>query len=337
MNIVHLETLESYHDKGLLIKREHPKLPLTIWNYSVKTQYEGLWDSITTLCRGLVVDELGNIIARPFKKFFSLEHEQHTPTKNFDVFEKMDGSLIVCFNYNNQWICASRGSFDSELADKANKLLNNYDKTLLKPEFTYMFELVSPDNRIIIKYEYEDLIMLGAISTKTGYDADIHTGYYDSFNLVKKYDSVKDYTRIKETIGSSREGVVVKFSNKQRCKIKGNDYLRLHRAMAHLTTKAIWDCLRHDIDVYRALGGIPDEVFNKVKEYENSLRYQYGSIEEQALIEHSIISGATTTRKEYAKEALKSGISPILFNMLEGKPYKMSIWKMIEPESQKIY
>ena len=54
-----LETLEKYHNEGLLYKQVHPSLPLTIWNYTEKVQYEGLWDDITLMSRGLVTDDKG--------------------------------------------------------------------------------------------------------------------------------------------------------------------------------------------------------------------------------------------------------------------------------------
>ena len=99
-----LTTLEKYFQEGWLIKQTHPTLPLTIWNYSQTTQYEGRWDEITLMCRGLVTDDNGNIVARPFKKFFSLEEGKHTPTSEFEVYEKMDGSLGIMFKYNGELV-----------------------------------------------------------------------------------------------------------------------------------------------------------------------------------------------------------------------------------------
>jgi RNA ligase len=66
-----LDILEKYYNLGLLYKQTHPTLDLTIWNYSPKVQYEGLWDDITMQCRGLVTNSNGDVIARPFKKFFN--------------------------------------------------------------------------------------------------------------------------------------------------------------------------------------------------------------------------------------------------------------------------
>ena len=94
-----LDILEKYYNLGLLYKQTHPTLDLTIWNYSPKVQYEGLWDDITMQCRGLVTNSNGDVIARPFKKFFNYEEHkpEELPNEYFEVYEKMDGSLGIVF------------------------------------------------------------------------------------------------------------------------------------------------------------------------------------------------------------------------------------------------
>ena len=68
-----LNILNKYHEEGLLYKQVHPTLPLTIWNYTEKVQYEGLWDEVTLACRGLITDDTGTPVVRPFKKFFNYD------------------------------------------------------------------------------------------------------------------------------------------------------------------------------------------------------------------------------------------------------------------------
>jgi hypothetical protein len=87
-------------------------------------------------------DDNGNIVARPFKKFFNLEEGKHTPTSEFEVYEKMDGSCIICFYYNNEWIFCSRGSFTSEQAEMAEVLSKKYPIELLDKSKTYVFEII---------------------------------------------------------------------------------------------------------------------------------------------------------------------------------------------------
>jgi len=137
-----LDALNEYLEKGLVYKQVHPELPLTIWNYSPTCQYDGAWDEVTLMCRGLVTDDKGNIVARPFKKFFNMEEGKHTPTEEFEVFEKMDGSCIILFNYNDEWIFATRGSFTSEQAIKAKELSAKYPLENLDKNKTYVFEII---------------------------------------------------------------------------------------------------------------------------------------------------------------------------------------------------
>ena len=51
---------------------KHPTHDLFIYNYSPKAQYERVWNEVTMMCRGLILDADYNIVARPFKKFFNL-------------------------------------------------------------------------------------------------------------------------------------------------------------------------------------------------------------------------------------------------------------------------
>lgn len=137
-----LETLNKYYEDGLLYKQVHPTLPLTIWNYTEKVQYENLWDETLLMCRGLVTDNEGNIIAKPFDKFFNIEEGKFEPTENFEVYEKMDGSLGIVFWFQGQWVVATRGSFTSDQAIKARELLRKYNTDIMFRHLTYCFEII---------------------------------------------------------------------------------------------------------------------------------------------------------------------------------------------------
>ena len=148
-----LEKLNEYFEKGLVYKQVHPTLPLTIWNYSEKVQYEGLWDEITLQTRGLVTDNDGNIIVHPFKKFFNIEEGKHTPTEEFEVYEKMDGSLGILFFYEGKWIVVTRGSFTSDQSVKAQELLRSkYIVESIPKGYATLFEIIYPENRIVVDY-----------------------------------------------------------------------------------------------------------------------------------------------------------------------------------------
>ena len=68
-----LKLLHKYESEGLLFSQKHPSLPLTIWNYSDKVQYEGLWDETLLQCRGLVTDDEGNVVDCTFGPFRYVE------------------------------------------------------------------------------------------------------------------------------------------------------------------------------------------------------------------------------------------------------------------------
>jgi RNA ligase len=354
-----LETLNRYFEEGLLYKQTHPTLPLTIWNYTEKVQYENLWDEITVQTRGLVTDDKGNIVARPFKKFFSLEEKKHTATPDFEVFDKMDGSLGILFNYEGEWIMATRGSFTSDQSVKGFELLQKYDYKRLVKGFTYLFEIIYPENRIVVNYGYEDLILLSVIDNKDGYelkifDDSIHIegirlrNLYNNlgFKLVKKYDGIKDYNTLKSMVKNNEEGFVVRFSNGERVKIKGTEYLRLHKIMTNVSTTGIWEILSTGGNFDEILKDVPDEFYNKIKDYEKELRYQYFSVSEYCGKLHDGFRygkyndvDPEPTKKEYAEFVMKNvkpEFRPVMFFMWDKKNYEQVIWKVIRPEFKKL-
>jgi RNA ligase len=113
---IDLNILNDYIGRGLVVKQDHPTLPLSIYNYSRACQYDNAWDDVTIMCRGLVLDNEGNVVAKPFKKFWNIEENYHIPTQDFIVQEKLDGSFILAFFYNGELIISSKGSFISDQA-----------------------------------------------------------------------------------------------------------------------------------------------------------------------------------------------------------------------------
>ena len=280
-----LEILEKYHNDGLLLKQTHPIHDLTIWNYSPKVQYERLWHTYPLLlqCRGLVTNSEGKIIARPFRKFFNYEEyldnaPEMIPNEPFEVFEKMDGSLGILFNYKGDWIMATRGSFTSEQSIKGFDMLMKYDYERLPKNFTYLFEILYSENRIVCQYDYEDLVLLGLIETETEDEINLYNDEdYDGgirfqniirnlgFRIVKKYDGLNDYSLLKSLVSNEAEGFVIKFKNGFRMKIKGDEYCRLHRILTNISNRNIWEYLSENKPLDDIIEKVPDEFYNWVK------------------------------------------------------------------------
>jgi len=340
-----LEKLNKYYEDGLLYKQVHPSLPLTIWNYTEKVQYENLWDEVTLMCRGLVTDDNGDIVATPFHKFFNIEEGKFTPTETFEVYEKMDGSLGIVFWYQGQWVVATRGSFTSDQAIKAREILKKYNTDIMFRHLTFCFEIIYPENRIVLDYGTDEKLVLLGTFDKNGKEMDVNIWSQWGFDVVKKYDGIKDFKELKMMVKDDQEGFVVKFSNGDRIKIKGVEYLRLHKIMTNVTTTGIWEYLKNGEDVMELLKDVPDEFYKKIQNYVKDLRYSYFQISEDAgkKFDYKMYGKYNdqepiTDRKEFAEWVFTQPkhMSGILFRMFDKKDYSEIIWNLIRPEFKKL-
>jgi len=353
-----INILNSYIERGLLEKNSHPSLPLDIYNYSRECQFSKEWDEITLNMRGTVLDREGNVVARTFPKFFNLEEldSSDIPNENFDVFEKMDGSLGILFNYEGEWHFATKGSFTSEQAIRGRSILEKYHYKDLLKDCTYLFEIIYPENRIVVSYDFEDIILLSVIDNLDGYEYDIHSDEKSLMNLknqgilgtigfkvVKKYDGLNNYKELKKIISSNSEGFVIRFSSGFRMKIKGEEYVRLHRLLTNFSNVDIWELLKNKQDLGNFLDRVPDEFDLWVKKIIKELKYNYSSIEERvndiykSFFEKRPDFEKDKGRKEFAEWAKEQDrdITSILFMFYDGNDYSEKIWKMIRPKYQK--
>jgi RNA ligase len=331
--------LNEYYNKGLLYKQTHNIYDLIVWNYTQKVQYEGLWDDVSKNCRGLITNSKGKIVSRCIPKFWNMEelNPNDIPNEPFEAFMKMDGSYISLFFYENEWIFASRGSFNSDQAVLAKKVFNKKyaDVVNLDKNINMIFELVGPDNRIVVSYPKNDLVLLTSYDALSGEELNIYSDGFNGFTRVKKYDGINDYRAIKESISDDEEGMVVRFINSgMRMKIKGANYVILHRIITNVSSLTIWEHLSKNEDLEKLLLNVPDEWFQWVRKTADSLNSRYSEIEKQALEEYQRIMNMYTniSKKWFAQEAKKSNLRAILFKQYDGKPYSEIIWKMIRPE-----
>jgi len=337
-----LETLQQYERDGLLRSQSHPTLPLTIWNYTETVQYSGLWDDITLQCRGLVTDNHDIVVARPFRKFFNIEEGKYKPTQDFEVYEKMDGSLGIMFLYEGEMVCATRGSFTSDQAAWMSKfaIAHNYQNIIVEG-FTYLYEIIFPENRIVVDYGRDErLVLLGIIKTRTGEEMPYDDILFDGWDIVKKYDGISDYSALKGLIKDNQEGFVIKFSNGDRIKIKGEEYVRLHKVMTNLSTTAIWEVLSNNGSVDVLLKDVPDELYNRIKEYENFLIDTFWLYESHSKSLFRSIYKDGMTAKSFSEFANKQrppyqSLLWCQFNIKMSR-YSEIIWKHIKPKFIKL-
>ncbi len=342
--------LNDYISNDLITINKHPEYNLWILNYSPKAQFKKFWDIYTKSCRGLVIDEDGNIIARPFQKFKNIE--EHDPSeidmsKKYEIFEKMDGSLIILFYYEPrmEWIVATRGSFISKQSIEAKKMLNASVYNLLNKNCTYLFEIIYPENRIVVDYgDTRELILLSVIHTRTGiefeYDEMVNK-YSNNFKIVKRLN-IKDINNLydlKKLEENNKEGFVVKFSDGFRVKIKFNEYIQLHGILTNVSTLTIWEFLKNNYDFNALFNIVPDEYYKWLKKTKNNLINDYNEIERKSLKEFIRIYHINDIkeRKDFANEAIKTKYPSILFKLYDKRPYDDIIWKMIKPQNSKLF
>ena len=157
-----LNELNKRVEDGLISAQKHDTLQLIIWNYTQTCQFSKAWDEYTMAARGLITDLEGNVVARPFKKFFNIDEREETkienlPTETPDVYTKYDGSLGILYFDGDLPCIATRGSFNSDQAKWATEWIQT--KFLKKSDFlegyTYLFEIIYPENRIVVDYGKE--------------------------------------------------------------------------------------------------------------------------------------------------------------------------------------
>lgn len=322
--------LNKMIEAGYIKVNQHPTEDLFIYNYSETTQFERIWNEITLQCRGLILDGQGRVVARPFPKFFNLEELVNEPIPNlpFEVYEKMDGSLGISYVVNGDLFIATRGSFISEQSIKANELLNTKyaeAKVQMNPAITYLFEIIYPENRIVLDYgDKEELVLLGMIETATGKELPLTD---IGFTIVKKYDGLTDIHQLKALAYDNKEGFVVRFANNFRLKVKFEEYVRIHRIMTQVSSITIWENLKAGDTFNEILERIPDEFYQWVKITKVTLEKEYKKVEDIAKSEYKELA----TRKETALYFQTCQYPEILFSMLDGKNYAETIWRYVRP------
>lgn len=334
---IDLEEIQKRIDQKLISREKHPSAELYIYNYTQVCQFQGAWDKYTMMCRGLITDMEGNIVARPFPKFFNLEENKtDLPAEDFEIYEKYDGSLGILYWVNNEPYIATRGSFISDQAIKGTELfrevIKDYDK--FDKDYTFLFEIIYPENRIVCNYgDCKKLVLLAIIETSTGREIDVGDRIIglNEFEVAKRYDALKDLTKLKELEEPNKEGFVIKFKSGVRVKVKFDEYVRLHKLITGLSIKSIWEIMKNGKTLDDLLNNVPDEFFKWARDTWDQIERLYKDIENETIGYYAKIKHLTD-RKSFAIEATKTKYPSILFSMYDDRDYSEIIYKIIKPK-----
>jgi RNA ligase len=224
----------------------------TIVNYVVAmadtfdmTGPDDLGGAIRRECRGLIFDADGNLMSRPFHKFFNVNEREETQAHRLDldvlfdhvIMEKLDGSMIRPILVDGYLRLATKMGV-TEVAMQAETWLAAQDPSLkewlrqcVHDSVTPIFEWVSPFNQIVLAYEEADLVYLGTRDNATGaYVMDKSC----PFTTVPRYGSVEgnlaDYIS-RQRGAEGREGDIIRFADGHMLKVKNDWYVRIHKTV----------------------------------------------------------------------------------------------------------
>jgi len=254
---------------AVTVRRCEERPDLAVYVYSNRATYDNLWNPTVEIARGLVLDHgARRVVATPFPKFFNLGERGVKPPAGepFEVFEKLDGSLGVLAHDGERWRFTTKGAFGAPQAAWATRWLAQRDASCLARGVTYLFEIVYPENRVVVSYPWSGLVLLAA------YGEDGREWSHDELAPVAAalgtrtaerfaFGSIDEMADAARAFRADREGFVVRFASGFRVKVKGAEYLRVHRLVSRVTPLALWDALAagDDLDVLRR--EIPEEFY----------------------------------------------------------------------------
>lgn len=341
------DDIKPYIEEGLVSEQEHPEAPaVRIFNYTQKCQFEQAWDDVTRQCRGLILNvETGEVIARPFPKFFNYgEHVSKgwaIPTTHPVVMEKLDGSLGILYRLNDKPWIATRGSFTSEQAIWATKWWRERLAMLPPDGYTELFEIIYPENRIVVNYDFSGLVHLATIVTATGVQVQNPPTWGGPVREVREvpYTDMETLQKMDEP---NSEGFVLYYPDENvRMKVKFPEYVRLHKLVTGVSEIAIWEHLKEGKGVDDLVEKVPDEFYRWVKDVVRRLGGEFEKIRSAVnhysanVIAPLVLEGAS--RKDIAEVIKRTEYPGLLFAALDGKDYEPMIWRMVRPHGRSSY
>jgi hypothetical protein len=215
------------------------------------------WTRHTMIFRSSLWSEAGELISAGYKKFFNWDEQPDldpipSDLSGASLMEKLDGSTLIVSRRKGFTIWRTRGTSNAREQDNGHEidlLMQKYPRFMEYLErietsrFSYIFEWLSPTNRIVIDYGPEVDMVLTNIVRHEDYS------YYtqkelDVFAISAElrrpnrysYNSVEEMKKSVEAF-AGKEGLCVYFDHDQRIrKVKGAQYLYLHRAKSEVSS-----------------------------------------------------------------------------------------------------
>jgi RNA ligase len=210
-------------------------------------------DAIRRECRGIFFDKSGEVISRPLHKFFNVNERDETQQNLVDlgkphvILEKLDGSMIRPFYVGDsiRWATKMGITDVSMQAEEFVAKHTNYQEfaqEALASGITPIFEWCSRQQRIVIDYPEEQLVLIAMRDIRTGeymsYDVLKDAGKKWNTPVVKQYAGTTDNMEnliAKTRAAEEQEGYIIRFDSGHMIKIKGDWYVRIHKTKDKLS------------------------------------------------------------------------------------------------------
>jgi RNA ligase len=302
--------------------------------------------------RGLtfVFNEDGSLYNRYvlLEKFFNLNQvpeSLYSVVKNYKikfVNNKEDGSIASFVKLpNGKIVGKSKMGFDNDQADginrvyKTNKEVKSLVDWALNNNIVPIFEYVAPNNRIVLRYPIEELILLRLRDNVTGKHIDIrdHLDKVGSIRVAPFEDDVRDLDHLVELTATQvdKEGSIVTCEDEH-----GRDFF--------FKLKTPWYCERHGLltqDLYREhiiigyiLDDKIDDILGQIPEDEKEAHERINKI--ITIVKKSISDKVSEIERVY-EQFVKSGISKkdYAINQRKGNPNFGFVMNMVKADDLK--
>lgn len=227
---------------GIKIKQHSKYKNLYQFKYGRKATFD---NKLVIQSRGIILDKNQNwkIISYPYDKFFNYGERKTNifDWKNINIFEKLDGSIITLYYYNKSWNIQTNGTPDGKTPIHNKNVTfeqlfwkifkEKKYKLPTKINYCYIFELVSPLNRIIVNYKKSDVILHGIRCLDDLKEFSVIKFDTLNWNVVRTIKLDNNINKIIKYVnnldGKNNEGIVICDNNFRRLKIKNEEYLRI--------------------------------------------------------------------------------------------------------------
>lgn len=331
LNEHQIEELNQNIAKGYVRESKHPTLPLSIYNYTQKAQFESEWNPTTRMCRGLILDDHYNIIVKCPEKFFNVGEPfaAKIDLTNARISEKLDGYYIsIKADPDYGLIVSSRGSFDNRYTHAAESFITD-ERLLAMGANTYFCELLQNfpgDESIILTKHPTPRLVCWAIKD-TNYQ-EIFPDDECPFERAKELSLAEAKQYLKQKV----EGIVAQDTNTfERVKLKTDWFMEHHRLLSDCTKKRVWEILSKGQDLETL--DIPDEFMQQMRVWKAELVLEYELFWQKVL--QAELETSNLTDKELGLLNDYQTLKPFIFLLRKDRDQECmnKIWDRVKPSN----